>query len=76
MKVWMIWMRDTLDRYTWLETAWTDDMTAENHPGWEDAVAMARKMVHENPGYEMRIQAVNVPGIMELFEIPEVDATS
>lgn len=75
MKTWMIWMasQENHDLYRWLEAAWTDDQTSENPDGWRDEVDRCRKLAFEN-GYEMRIQEVNVPGVIELFEIPEVTA--
>lgn len=72
MKVWLIWVRG--DDHTWLEAAWDDDSTAENHTGWTEEVARVRRLAHTE-GYEMRVQAVNVPGVFDLFDIPEVTAT-
>ena len=69
--VWMLWVRG--DDLTWLEAAWDDDMTAENQPGWEDEVKRVRKLAHDG-GYEMRIQEVRVPGVDDLFRIPQVTA--
>lgn len=71
MKIWLIWMQG--DDHTWLETAWDDESTAENHEGWREAVDKARKLAYEEK-YEMRIQAIEVPGVYELFEIPTVQA--
>lgn len=73
MKTWCIWIRDGHDDYTWLEAAWTDDMTAENHEGWLADVNRAKDVARECKG-EMRIQAVSIPGVHELFDIPEVKA--
>lgn len=41
MKIWMIWAME--DDMIWLEEAWDDDTTAENHEGWERAVEKARQ---------------------------------
>lgn len=71
MKLWLIWVQ--ADGDTWLEDAWTDDQTAENNDAWREAVEKARANARQNDG-EMRIQAVRVPGVFELFEIPEVTA--
>jgi hypothetical protein len=71
MKTWCIWMQG--DETTWLEAAWTDEMTAENNPGWQEEVDRCRKLAYENK-YEMRIQAVEIPGVYNLFEIPSVTA--
>lgn len=71
MKVWMIWIQG--DDATWLEDAWDDETTAENHSGWQEVVDKARKLALDN-NYEIRIQAVEVPGVYDLFEIPTVAA--
>jgi hypothetical protein len=72
MKVWLIWVQG--DDATWLEAAWEDEMTAENRSGYDAELDRIEKMCHDNPGYAMRIQAVLVPGVLELFEIPTVEA--
>lgn len=72
MKVWLIFIQG--EDHIWLEGAWDDEMTVENHPGWEAEVNRCRQMATDN-GYEMRIIAANVPGVYEAFEIPTVDAT-
>lgn len=71
MKVWLIWVLG--DDSTWLEAAWEDEMTAENRSGYDEDVDRVRDLCHRN-GYEMRIQAVLVPGVHDLFEIPTVRA--
>lgn len=71
MKVWMIWVQG--DDATWLENAMDDDSTAETGGVWEELVKRVEQMCVDN-GYVMRIQAVNVPGVYEMFEIPTVDA--
>ena len=73
IKTWCIWLQDERGEYTWLEAAWTDDQTAENHDGWLAEVKRCRDMAAEED-YQMRIQAVNVPGVSDLFNIPEVTA--
>lgn len=73
MKVWLIWIQG--DDTTWLEAAWDDNSTAENHSGWQEEVKRVRKLAYEND-YEMRIQEVTVPGVYELFEIPTAVATA
>ena len=73
IKTWQVWIQAE-DGYTWLETAWDDDTTVENHDGWLKAVDNAKTIVAENRGYSMRILEVNVPGVLEAFEIPEVTA--
>lgn len=72
MKVWLIWMQ--IDETTWLEAAWDDDATADNRSGWEVEVDRCRKMAVDGKG-EMRIQAVEVPGVFDLFTLPTVKAT-
>lgn len=72
VKVWMLWVQG--DDATWLEAAWEDEMTAENRSGYDAEVGRVRKMCFDN-GYELRIQAVQVPGVYELFEMPVVQAT-
>lgn len=71
MKVWMIWLQG--DDTTWLEAAWDDESTAENPTAWGEATGKAHHLAQEN-GYELRIQAVEVPGVYDLFEIPTVEA--
>lgn len=71
MNVWMIFVQG--DDHTWLEAAWDDDSTAENHPGWKEEVDRVRKLAYEND-YEYRIMQVTVPGVFEEFEIPHVKA--
>jgi hypothetical protein len=71
MKVWLIWVQG--DDATWLEGAWDDESTAENNDGWQEEVKRVRKLALDN-NYEMRIQLANVPGVYEMFEIPEVTA--
>jgi hypothetical protein len=71
MTVWMLWVQG--DDHTWLEAAWDDESTAENHSGWQAEVDRVRKLAFDN-GYEMRIQQVQVPGVFELFEIPTAEA--
>jgi hypothetical protein len=73
MKVWCIWMQEEQAEYIWLEAAWCDEQTAENHDGWTEEVNRCRKLAFENK-YEMRIQAVEVPGVYDLFDIPSVKA--
>jgi hypothetical protein len=70
-KVWLIWIK--VDGYSWLEAAWDDDSTSENHAGWQEEVGKVRKVALDQGG-EMRIQAVNVPGVDDLFAVPEVTA--
>lgn len=72
MKVWLLWIQG--DDHTWLEGAWDDDTTAENRPGWDEEVARVRRVADEND-YQMRIQAVEVPGVHDLFDIPTVKAS-
>lgn len=71
MKVWMIFVQ-TYDS-TWLEAAWDDESTAENHSGWQAEVDRVRKLAADN-GYLYRILEVEVPGVYEAFEIPSVSA--
>ena len=71
MKVWMIWLQG--DDQTWLEAAWDDETTAENHEGWQAEVDRCRKLAYEEK-YEMRIQCVEVPRVYDLFEIPLMKA--
>lgn len=71
-KVWLIWVQD--GDATWLEAAWTDDMTTENREGYDTEVARVRKMCSGDDDYTMRIQAVLVPGEHALFDIPTVTA--
>lgn len=71
MKVWMIWIQG--DEATWLEAAWDEEMIVSNHEGWIKEVERCRKLTYDNK-YEMRTQAVVVPDIYDLFEIPEVKA--
>lgn len=71
MNVWLIWVRG--DDTTWLEAAWDDDATAENRSGWDAEVDRVRKLAFDNK-YTMRIQRVIVPGVYQLFDIPEVTA--
>ena len=72
MVVWMLWIQAS-DGATWLEAAWNDETTAENYSGWLEAVETARDTADANHG-EMRIQRVLVPGVPDLFEIPQVAA--
>ncbi len=72
MKLWLIWMQS--DDSTWLEAAWDDETTAENHSGWKEEYDRCRKLAFEEK-YEMRLQAVEVPGVYDLFEIPTMKAT-
>jgi hypothetical protein len=74
MKIWLVWIMAE-DGYTWLEAAMDDDSTAESGGAWEKEVNRCKSIVSENKGYLMRIQAVNVPGVIEMFDIPEVTAT-
>lgn len=76
MKTWLIWVQDNdgYGTYTWLEAAWTDDQTAENHEGWLEEVERVKQMCAKEKSYSYRIQAVNIPGVHELFDIPEVTA--
>jgi hypothetical protein len=77
LTTWMIWVRERGrdgegDGQVWLEAAWENDMTYENPSGWEAEIDRVRKLC-EGP-YEMRIQKVHVPGVLELFATPEVEA--
>lgn len=71
MKVWMVWLKS--DDVTWLEAAMDDDTTAESGGQWESEVDRCRKLAFDN-NYELRVQAVEVPGVYDLFEIPTVRA--
>lgn len=71
MRVWCIWVQS--DDSTWLEAAWDDEATAENHPGWQEEVDRVRKLAYENK-YEMRIQEIEVPGVFDLFHTPKAEA--
>jgi hypothetical protein len=71
MRVWLIWVQG--DDSTWLEAAWDDETTAENHSRWQEEVERVRKLAYENH-YEMRIQEVRVPGVYDLFDIPRAEA--
>lgn len=71
MKVWMIWIQG--DDATWLEAAWDDESTAENNMGWQATVDKARKLAFDH-NYELRIQAVEVPHVYDLFTIPTTTA--
>ena len=67
----MIWVQG--DDHTWLQAAWDDEAMAGNPEGWRSVVDEARKMAFD-ANYELRIQAVEVPGVYDLFEIPTVKA--
>lgn len=71
MTVWMIWVQS--EDYIWLEAAWSDDSTSENPLGWQEEVLRVREMCSEND-YEMRITQVEVRGVHQAFEIPELTA--
>lgn len=73
MKIWLIWVQDPSDEATWLAAAWDDERTAESRGDYEADIDRIQQMCLKNR-YEMRIQAVNVPGVYNLFEIPEVTA--
>jgi hypothetical protein len=73
MKVWLIFLQDEVGAI-WLEAAWDDDSIAENRSGWEDEVDRVRQIMADNRGYSMRLMAAKIPGVFELFEIPEVNA--
>jgi hypothetical protein len=72
MDVWLIWLQT--DDHTWLEAAWDDETTAENHSGWTETVDRCRRLAYEER-YEMRIQRVTVPGVFALFEPATAKAT-
>lgn len=72
MKVWMIWIQSS-DGDVWLSDAWDDDTTSENESGWHEAVEKAERDAKATGG-TIRIQAVSVPGVIELFKIPEATA--
>jgi len=59
MKLWTIWVQG--DDSTWLEAAWEDEMTAENHSGWQTEVERVRVLAYENK-YEMRIVVIELDG--------------
>ena len=63
------------DDHTWLEAAWDDESTAENHSGWTEEVDRVRKLAYEEK-WEMRILEVEVPGVFEAFEPLKRTATS
>lgn len=69
MKVWMVFVQG--DDATWLEAAWDDEMTVENHSGWQAEVDRVRKLAFDN-NYEIRTLEVEVPGVHDAFEIPKV----
>ena len=73
MKVWLIFLQ--ADDHTWLEAAWDDDATAENHSGWKDEVDRCKKIAHEN-NYEMRICSTVIAGVYELFDPPELKSVA
>lgn len=58
---------------TWLEGAWDDEATAGNPDGWREEVDRVRKLAFDN-NYEMRVQSVVVPGVFDLFLIPNAKA--
>jgi hypothetical protein len=78
MKLWTLWVQEPDCLGTWIEAAWDDEMTAENRQGWEAEVDRVRKLVSENPGYEMRTIIVEFPdrAVFGAFEFPEVTATA
>lgn len=67
MRIWLIVLSG--DDATWVEGAWDDESTTENPSGWREAVDKARKTAHA-ANYEMRVVAVEVKGIYDLFENP------
>lgn len=69
MRLWLILLQG--DDLAWLEAAWDDEATASNRPGWEAEVDRCRKMALEN-NLDMRICEVTVPGLYDLFDIPEL----
>lgn len=66
IKVWLIWVQG--DNTTWLESAW-----AQSDGEYEAEINRITAMCAKN-GYTMRVQAVNIPGVHELFDIPTVTA--
>lgn len=72
MKIWLILIQAE-EGTIWVEGAWDDDMTADNHAGWKAEVDQARELVEQNPGYEMRICSVTIPGLLKVFDIPELE---
>jgi hypothetical protein len=71
VRLWLIFIQSA--DATWLEAAWDDNSTAENHSGWEEEVARCRKLADDN-GYKMRIASTVVSGVFGLFDVPELPA--
>ena len=65
MRVWMLFVQG--DGATWLEGAWDDESTVDNHAGWQEEVGRVAKLAFEN-GYEYRVVEVIVPGVHAVFE--------
>lgn len=73
MKLWLIFIQ--ADEHTWLEAAWDDESTAENHAGWQEEVERCRALTEKN-GYEMRVVSTDVAGVFELFDAPHLKSTA
>lgn len=76
MKIWLLWVRadEGRDSWTWLEAAMSDDSIAENGDAWDAEVKRVREMCLGDRTLTYRLQAVSVPGVDDLFKIPEVEA--
>lgn len=75
MKLWLIFVQG--DDHTWLEAAWDDESTAENHDGWQEEVERIHQMCADNSDlkYEMRVCETVVADVYELFDTPKLRAT-
>jgi len=71
MKLWLILLQDHHDGYTWLEGAWGDEMTAANPDGWKAEVERCRQIAGDD--HEMRICSITIPGLLGVFDIPDLE---
>jgi hypothetical protein len=71
VRIWTLWVQ--ADEATWLEGAWDDESTAENHDGYLEAVDKAARVAKDNGG-EMRVIAIDVPyeSVFSAFKVPIV----
>lgn len=69
MKLWLIFIQ--ADGHTWLEAAWDDESTAENHAGWQEEVERCHGMAAKE-NYEIRVVSTHVAGVFELFDAPHL----
>lgn len=73
MKLWTIWIQGS-DGGLWLQSAWDDDSTIDDHDGYRFDVDKAAVLARENGG-AMRVICVDVPdaAISEAFKVPIVE---